>query len=288
MRRLRALLSQPNPSHATPRAYLLAALGLSAGVTLLLALFEPFGIHEIETPGNWWVGLAFGGVTLGVMLLHLGLIFLLPRWFDPQRWTLGKELVWSAWHFLLIGLANYHFATFLYGPSPDRSYGGFLLATLLVGLVPYLILSLALHLHATRTHLRAALQMHTHLDRQLRSQPQDVLLPLGEKVVPAVRLSELRYIESRGNYLHLWLRHADRIQEVRLRGTLKDMAVQLAPYPEIFRCHRAYLVNLAHVTAIEGNAAGYLATVDLALPPVPVSRSYGRAFQDTLRARSNA
>lgn len=51
------------------------------------------------------------------------------------------------------------------------------------------------------------------------------------------------------------------------------MEENLAEFPEFYRCHRTYIVNLQKVKHISGNAQGYKLHLENIDTLIPVSRS---------------
>jgi DNA-binding LytR/AlgR family response regulator len=56
----------------------------------------------------------------------------------------------------------------------------------------------------------------------------------------------------------------------------------LAPYPQFFRCHRAYIVNLAAVEHVSGNAQGYKLHLKDVAELIPVSRNLNSVLSSKL------
>ena len=63
------------------------------------------------------------------------------------------------------------------------------------------------------------------------------------------------------------------MQTNMLRATMKQMEDTLQGYPMIVRCHRAFLVNLAHVEQISSNARAMQLVMHHTHDAIPVSRS---------------
>ena len=68
-----------------------------------------------------------------------------------------------------------------------------------------------------------------------------------------------------------------------MRCTLKQMEEQLQGVQGIMRCHRAYIVNIAHVEHVSGNGQGYRLTLKATKEQVPVSRQYAAAIYRSIR-----
>jgi DNA-binding LytR/AlgR family response regulator len=67
-----------------------------------------------------------------------------------------------------------------------------------------------------------------------------------------------------------------------LRNSLKAVTESLVEHPQLFRCHKSYLVNLLNVVHVSGNAQGYklhLLNTDFR---VPVSRQHNEEIKKRL------
>ena len=98
----------------------------------------------------------------------------------------------------------------------------------------------------------------------------------NEKDKLSFPVEELLYIEAADNYVKIHFTGNEVLQHRVLRSSLKRREEMLATYSQVYRCHRAYMVNLNKLVHISGNAQGYklhLAGID---EPIPVSRSLNR------------
>ena len=60
------------------------------------------------------------------------------------------------------------------------------------------------------------------------------------------------------------------------------------PFSGLFRCHRAFIINLDKVTHVEGNAQGYKLRIQDYEELIPVSRNLSAEFSDRLLAYRNS
>jgi len=86
------------------------------------------------------------------------------------------------------------------------------------------------------------------------------------------------FAESDGNYSTIYYNIDGNIEKQLLRLSLKSLEAQLES-PNIFRCHRSYIINMGKVTKMKGNALGYKLYVDKTESIIPVSRSYVTALK---------
>ena len=124
-----------------------------------------------------------------------------------------------------------------------------------------------------------------------------IATPAGEKVFTitsdnekekiAVQESQLAYIESASNYIKVYFEHQQKLSFTILRTTMKKAGELLTDSPVMFRCHRAFIVNLDKIEKVEGNAQGYKLKLKGTTDRVPVSRSLNKEFADGLLAVRN-
>jgi DNA-binding LytR/AlgR family response regulator len=110
-------------------------------------------------------------------------------------------------------------------------------------------------------------------------EPAITFIPTSGKDRLTVQPAQLLAIESVGNYLDIYWLNGPDVQKTTLRLTLKEAENRLAAYPQFFRCHRAFLVNLGAVRHTSGNARGYQLTLHRLPQEIPVARGYVEAFE---------
>lgn len=90
-----------------------------------------------------------------------------------------------------------------------------------------------------------------------------------------VEPSSILFLTSESNYVKVLLLGADgKVQSKMLRQTMNNIEAQLNVYPHIIRCHRAFIVNLQHVTHASTSSAGLQLSIDATSLRVPVSKTY--------------
>ena len=107
-----------------------------------------------------------------------------------------------------------------------------------------------------------------------------------------IPLGNLYYITSANNYIEVFYQKEDSTQQnisesftptrLLLRNTLKIVEEQNIHIPELYRCHKAYIVNKQKVVKVKGNAKGHalvLKDIDL---EIPVSRNKNAEIEHLL------
>lgn len=232
--------------------------------------------------------LLFGAVTFIVMdFLTILLPLVFKHYFSEQRWTLGKNIFISVLMLLVITICNTLLGGQLYGyPFSVKALLHFLYYTLGIGLVVNSFISVINYKRLLKKHLATA----DTINKEMQHEPvtntmgsaQITLASEAGKESFVFSLDELLYIEAADNYTKVFCIKESRLQDRMLRSTLKRIELQL-PYPQVFRCHRSFLVNLVKVKSVSGNAQGYQLSLEGTEKLVPVSRSAGKSLQARLK-----
>jgi len=99
---------------------------------------------------------------------------------------------------------------------------------------------------------------------ETRERPEDEFILLKDsKKTHKVHLSDIKYIESDGDYIRFYLQN----RKIMIRGSLTSMEVTL-PSALFLRIHNSYIINLNKVNAVT------LYSVEIEGIELPISRSY--------------
>lgn len=239
-------------------------------------------------PGLSRVGMLalFGlGVTGTTLLANYGIPRLFPRWYDDERWTVGRHILHVLLVLLLISAGN-QLILRLFDLEAPPFWRMYLLVTL-IGFFPITINVFVTEQRRLKRHLAQAEAANRTLDKlhQPDRPTEPAELPKGLLLTSEngrERLSllpnQLLYVESVGNYVEVHWLNLLFPQKTVLRNTLKNVEAALADQPQFFRCHRAFLVNLRAVSQTTGNARGYQLTISGSQREIPVARGYLDAF----------
>lgn len=99
---------------------------------------------------------------------------------------------------------------------------------------------------------------------QLQREVEQTILVNYNRQVRSLRLSNLLYISSSNHNVNFYMKDNELIEA---RGKLDDYIAKL-PQAIFFRCHKSYVINLCHCTAL--TVDGFLQCGKI----IPVSRSY--------------
>lgn len=264
-----------------------------AFVWLFLFFFKPFGT-QIQEGAEWaYFGICFqfGLVTFMVFMLVGGLCRLFPNIWKEEGWAVWKEIAFTAFFIGLIGLGNLLLAHRLFGlPLTLENLWGWQVLTFIVGSIPTMFGVFFWQIKLQRRYAAAAAslnqQIETHHKSPSPTQPhvaQTVTLT-GDNQGEVLTLEpeQIRYLAAADNYVQVFFVQNGTLKSKMLRATLRKMEDALAPWPQFFRCHRTYLVNLDKVVQVSGNAQGYRLHLEALDETVPVSRNLNEAIQARL------
>lgn len=103
----------------------------------------------------------------------------------------------------------------------------------------------------------------------------------GENKSEALTLlaSSFIYAQSQQNYVEIYYKTKEGIQQQLLRSTLSNIMKQL---PSAWQVHRSYLVNLDYLKSVQGNARQRSVSIFEIEKPIPISQKYYNALSERL------
>jgi len=285
-------LKQPSPINIDTKLDLLISFLISLFVFFFLLVFQPFGLNTTE-PGLRYI--MIGGYAIVCFLILLFNLLLIPnllkKVFSEESWTVYKRILWHIWIVFTIGLGNYFFACLL-----DVLYGfytlgfnlliSFQIVTLSIAIFPIIVCAIWNQNYWLKRNLRAAedisIRIQNSESRTMGISEFDqkvILYAENEKEMYEFQVSSLLYISSEGNYVEVYSLNKS-LENKLIRNSLKKIEEQLKEYPFIFKCHRAYIVNMNKIKKATGNAQGFKLTLEnIENQRIPVARSYTKQFK---------
>lgn len=95
--------------------------------------------------------------------------------------------------------------------------------------------------------------------------------------------SDFLFAESEGNYVSVHYMENSEEKQTMLRTSMKNVVAVLGEYNGIMQCHRAFIVNLAHVVNVEGRSSGIGLKLHHCEAVVPVSKSYVNDIKEHIK-----
>lgn len=285
---IRAFLNKPYPRVDSFKANVISSFLIGFFVAAFLIFFQPFEISLWQTDHKNLKLAGFGLVSFVIPIVSKVLVELLPVENKDDHWTVWKEILNITLSVLLIAAGNLLYASLInIGHITLSVYLDFILITFSIGIFPICISVVAKHNRYISLNQQTAREINTHLEEVLTpahsTQEKLVLLAENGKDKFELPVGQLLYMTAADNYTEVFFLAENKLRKELIRGSLKRMELQCASFPEILRCHRAYLVNTQRVKHIEGNAAGYKLSLENCENEIPVSRNYGTTLTEKLR-----
>lgn len=286
---------------STVRAFLNRPLAEDFGVLLQVRLAAQAGVYiflfltVFNAGTNGWLvrlpihALIAAGCALSSLLANTVLPRLLPRWYDEDRWTVGRHALQVLVVLLFVSVGNQLVLRLL--NLPLLPFLQMYAMVTLVGFVPVFVGVMLAEQRRLNRNLAHARQLNAQLNQLHQPTPGTTpaepelprgILLTGENGKERLSLlpNQLIFIESVGNYVEVhWLNFMFP-QKTVLRSTLAAVEAVLTDHRQLFRCHRAFIVNLRAVSHTTGNARGYQLTMSGSSRTIPVSRGYVAAFDE--------
>ncbi len=252
-------------------------LSLSASASIVLVLLQPFGFSPVAK-GFYLLALLVTG-TITLFINYVGFPHLFPALFNESRWTIAKALIFLTYNFLIIGLWS-HICQVIFVEeniflisSGEQLYSS-LSKTVAVMFVASAFYILIRYNILTRKHLQIAQELNqvqqTSAERPTNS-PESELMKLNlENKEVELAPNDLLYIRAEGNYIALQMKSQSNAP--LFRTTMTQIEEALTSFPEFFRCHRSFIVNLNAIASLKGNSQGLFISVNDSTERIPVAR----------------
>jgi hypothetical protein len=283
------LVSRPYPINKEPKRVILTAVLFGLFIGIFLYVLRPFGLHQLNErllP----VCFGFSGITILIMLFVNGLmVWLFPRFFKEETWTVGKEILWALLHILLIGFFNALYTAKI-GFS-DLSLRGILIFesyAFIVGFFPITISVLLKEVNLSRKFQQESEKISSELPQQRESLSTDnpiITFPSDTKNDDfTTNVFNLLYLEAAENYVIFWSTDSHQPKTI-VRITMKHCEELLSAHPPFLRIHKSYIANLNQVDRVSGNAQGYKIHFNNLTTTLPVSRKMNDSLRSALSFR---
>ena len=196
------------------------------------------------------------------------------------QYKIWNEIIWLTLILVSITLVNLIYSNLIGILNINlRGFFIFLLMVLSIGVFPVMASVWMKYTHFKKLNQKEAALIEKEISSNITSvidsgNRAESFVAENEKDILNTFSTNLLYIESVDNYSQFVIFENSKISKLLLRGSLKHFENQIKS-SQIIRCHRSFIVNLGIAKNIEGNAQGYLLSIENSDQKIPVSRSYG-------------
>lgn len=295
---MRSYLLQPYPhtDRKGLKTQLRAAFLVSIGVLFSLGVFQPFGLSEWKGADLWQTIAGYVLICFVVTTANAVWPVIFPAFFKEDNWTVWKEISWLAWNIFSVGLANTAYSNLT--DVAHVQVSEMLWITFLVAVLPVSLMVSINYVYHLKKNLTLAGDLNNDLHYYQQQHPLTntaslvtphqpvaiLFLPSDEKSGGLQIAAEaLVLLKADDNYVEVHYFTGKCLQKTLLRNSLKNIEQQLAGFPQFFRCHRSYIVNLDQAENIIGNAQGAKLTFRHTALQAPVSRGLIKALKERMQ-----
>jgi len=260
---------------------------ISVFIGLFMVVFQPFGVDDLLLRYKVYKLAGYGLVTFFVLIINLLLIpRLFPFRFKEKKWTVLKEILFLLWILFTVGLGNLLYSSLTMGFK--LTTGNLLIFqayTLAVGIIPVTVLTMIKQNYLNRKNRESAQvitssikehQIYPGMELEIRISSEN------EKEYAVMKVQDLLFIKSDGNYITVGYLKNGKITRALLRNTMKYAVDLMEPYPILFQCHRSWLVNLHRISEVLGNSQGLRIIINGFEEEIPVARKIMTAFRQAI------
>ncbi len=281
MIRISNWLKKPYPLLENLQQKLLLASSFGVFVAVFLMVFQPFDADTFI--GNKYRFLSGFGlcVFLGLSFTYILLPYVFPRIFHPERWNIGKEILYLISTFLVIAHINYFYNTYVgANRAVYRSLPEFIGITIAVGILPVIIFIFLLERSLSKKNTQKAVELSATLEQAENQVTELKLLSIQSENLKeptfSINHTDFIFATSDNNYTTIYYTLEDHVQSRLLRLSISSLESQLTSFPEILRCHRSYLINKNKIQRVKGNARSLVVFLEGHDQSIPVSRSFAK------------
>lgn len=271
--RFKNFFIQPFPLYDDRKAKWLIVLLPGIFTALFLNIFQPFTIHNPHLNVGFMLILSgyglIGSTLLGVNEFIVWKYF--RRGIGKGKWTVGKNLLWYAWHILTLSFGIYaYWKYWCCGWAAILNMEGYplmLLRTLAIGTFP---LAALMSIQWIRSLKNQAKQRSDSME--FTTEPLITLTSDYRNEQLRLPSSHILYIASADNYVAIHFMDDQEISKKLLRSSLSRMEKELEKFSNFMRCHRSFLINLHQIEYLQGNSKKPLIHLRGVEHPIPVAR----------------
>jgi LytTr DNA-binding domain len=284
---IKSYLNRPHPQSEN---HWVVLISISLFIGVFMFIFQPFGLNYLKHEYKTFIILGYGLVTFCILFINLFLIEnLFKNVFIEENWTVLRQIIWLTWIIFTIGIGNFIYSNYLFSFSWSgwKTFLLFQFFTLIIGLIPVSILTIWKQNKLLAKNLKSAIEVNEKLKslpetKNLNANEVIELVAENRKDKITLKLSDLLYVESVGNYVEVCHMVDEDIKKSILRSSLKRLEQVIIEFPDLFKCHRAFIINVNKVIHANGNSQGYRLKMQNIDFEIPVSRNYTKSLKEKL------
>lgn len=247
---------------------------ISIGISMILYIFQPFSF-DLYQGNKIGASFGFGFMTfIGLFVFNYAIKKKIVK--TLKKWTILNEILYIIGLILFITILNYVYFSIV---LMDFSFNIIILLyvsyfTFFIGSIPAIILVLIKY----NRFLNG--QLNSLVDKKDENYELDLTIinhSTKEKDLK-IKFNNFIFAEADKNNVTVCYLEGEELKNKNIRATISQVQDDLN-HPNLFRCHRSYIVNLNKIESAKGNSNGYQIKLKHYRKELPVSRKYVDEFK---------
>lgn len=259
------------------KSHWLISVFIGSFVFLLLSIFQPFHLWNVEIGRRYFVALGYGLIALSVVFLNHNIAY---RFFKSHLLSVRGLIVWYFINSFTTALFSSIFNDIIFNQKflILDTFLKFQYFIFVMFLIPSAILILVIRNYSIKNIYL------TQINTNQNTVPQKIIIHAENPSNDfKIEISNLIYITSANNYVDICNFNEGKKKHILLRNTLKNVETDLKAYPDFCRCHKGYIVNLRKVNKISSSVGGIKLHLNEIEVTIPVSRSLAKIVRERLK-----
>ena len=254
--------------------------------TIVLFLFQPFGSSKLAIFQKIYVFGGMGLISMFVLFVNFIVFYLLERVLNKGKWEIFRYFLFIL--SIIIGISVLEWVLIENFISIDTklfNFLGILITVFALTIFPVFVIVLFIEKIFLKKHIHMA-ELLSHYIKDNENKMIDKLVILkSDKTKEKIELllSEIIYIEAKGNYSEIYYSKNETFKKILMLISLKALSKQLEKHETIVRCHKSFIVNLSRINNVIGNSQGYKLNFSEFDKKIPVSRIFPKSIIKTLK-----
>ncbi|CAM1350016.1 HTH LytTR-type domain-containing protein [Tenacibaculum insulae] len=252
------VINKPFKMHLYLSNKIVISVSYGLFIFTFLALFEPFKLDLLK---EYFLGYIFT-IAIFYTIVPLFFFFIINK-LKLKNWTLGNVTILYFVFTLILSLVTW-LASGIYKDAVHY-----------LKKLPFLkFYEYTMFVSFVSTPLFMIYNEQINQFKTKKRKKPITLFSENKKELLNININELIYISVSGNYTSFYVMTNDKIKELILRNTLTDVYQQIKKQPNIFKCHKSFIINTNYIDGFSGNSRGYLVKMKSVDVKIPVSRKF--------------
>ena len=245
-------------------------------------LYKPLGAHNARSLGFTSTMAIYSFLAALFVPLISRLLKSFKYFSNKNHWTILKELIAIVTILAGFGIGIYVLGFILEEPGARWNLATFFDSVknaFLVGIIPFVFFTA---IGFSRFFSDTAEYLPSKTEEENSGQLIHINSKLKKEEL-SFYSGQFIYAASDRNYIDFFLEEKNGILKKTIRNSMANVEEQLTRYPQFFRTHRAFLVNLQKLEKQQGNALGYELKLAGINNKIPVARNKTKAFDKQIK-----